>query len=192
MEEMAAGPAAEMVWSVYRQDSILCRFLAASFECGLYFSGPSAARIVLSKRRWIPLLMLIGLAIFPGCVRRRLFVNTNPPGALVYVDNQQIGTTPCAVDFTYYGTREIRLVKPGFETLSVNQPIPTPWYQFPPLDFVSENLVPYKIRDNRSVTYNLAPQVLVPKEELIARGEQLRQETGQGTVLPAAAVGVGR
>ena len=64
---------------------------------------------------------------------------------MVFVDNQQIGTTPCSVDFTYYGTREIRLVKPGFETLTVNQPIPTPWYQIPPIDFVSENLVPTQI-----------------------------------------------
>jgi hypothetical protein len=121
-----------------------------------------------------------------GCVRRRLFVNSNPPGALVYVDNEQIGTTPCAVDFTYYGTREIRLVKPGFETLTLNQPIPTPWYQYPPLDFISENLVPYKIRDNRSRTYNLSPQVLALPQELVARGEQLRQETQQGAILPAA------
>ena len=58
-------------------------------------------------------------------------------GALVYVDSQQNGTTPCAVDFTYYGTREIRLVKPGFETLTVNQPIPTPWYETPGVDFIS-------------------------------------------------------
>ena len=91
----------------------------------------------------------------------------NPPGALVYVDNQQIGTTPCSVDFTYYGTREIRLIKPGYETLTVNQPIPTPWYQIPPLDFVSENLVPTKIRDNRTVTYDLAPQLIVPTEQLV-------------------------
>jgi hypothetical protein len=122
-----------------------------------------------------------------GCVRRRLFVASNPAGALVYVDNEQIGTTPCAVDFTYYGTREIRLVKPGFETLTVNQPIPTPWYELPPLDFVTENMVPYKVRDNRAVTYNLSPQLIVPSDQLIARGEQLRQETLQGTVLPASA-----
>src|SRR6187431_1684917 len=94
-------------------------------------------------------------------VRRRLNVNSNPQGALVYVDNQQIGTTPCAVDFTYYGTREIRLIKPGFETLTVKQPIPTPWYEYPPLDFISENLVASKIRDNRTVTYDLAPQLVV-------------------------------
>ena len=114
-----------------------------------------------------------------GCVRRRLNVRSNPPGALVYVDNQQIGTTPCSVDFTYYGTREIRLIKPGYETLTVNQPIPTPWYQIPPLDFVSENLMPTKIRDNRTVTYDLAPQIIVPTEQLVDRANQLRQETLQ-------------
>lgn len=114
-------------------------------------------------------------------------MRTNPPGALVYVDNQHIGTTPCSVDFIYYGTREIRLIKPGYETLTVNQPIPTPWYQIPPLDFVSENLVAMKIRDNRTVTYDLAPQLVVPKEQLLERANQLRQDTLQYAVQPASA-----
>jgi hypothetical protein len=121
----------------------------------------------------------------PGCVRRRLNIQSNPPGALVYVDNQQIGTTPCAVDFVYYGTREIRLIKPGYDTLTISQPIPTPWYQIPPIDFVSEVLVPYKIRDNRTVAFNLQPQLMIPTEELIERGNQLRQATFQQQ--PAAA-----
>ena len=138
-------------------------------------------------RAWT--LVLVGLMLLPasGCVRRRLNVRSNPAGALVYVDNQQIGTTPCSVDFTYYGTREIRLVKPGFETLTVNQPIPMPWYQIPPLDFVSENLVPTKIRDNRSVTYEMAPQLIVPTEQLLDRANQLRQDTLQYPVAPAGA-----
>jgi hypothetical protein len=137
---------------------------------------------------------LIVAVLLPGvgCVRRRLNVRTNPPGALVYVDNQQIGTTPCSVDFVYYGTREIRLVKPGFETLTVNQPIPTPWYEYPPIDFISENLIASKIRDNRTVTYNLAPQVIVPTQELVDRANQLRQETLGFPVSPAgAAIPVG-
>lgn len=121
-----------------------------------------------------------------GAVRRRLNVNSNPPGALVYVDNQQVGITPCSVDFIYYGTREIRLIKPGFETLTVNQPIPTPWYEILGLDFVSENLVPTKIRDNRTVSYNLAPQLVVPTPELLERANQLRQETLQYGVAPVA------
>jgi hypothetical protein len=135
------------------------------------------------QRLWI--VLIAALVLLPGgCVRRRLNVRSNPPGALVYVDNQQIGTTPCSVDFTYYGTREIRLVKPGYETLTVNQPIPAPWYQIPPIDFVSENLVPTKIRDNRTVTYDLAPQVIVPREQLLERADQLRQNTLEYPVQP--------
>ena len=140
-----------------------------------------------SHRLALKVLLVVVLALpAVGCVRRRLNVRTNPPGALVYVDNQQIGTTPCSVDFTYYGTREIRLVRPGYETLTVNQPIPTPWYEYIPLDFVSENLVPTKIRDNRTVTYDLAPQVIVPPQQLVDRGNQLRQDALQYPVSPAA------
>jgi len=133
------------------------------------------------------LVLLAATMLLPaGCVRRRLNVRSNPPGAMVFVDNQQIGTTPCSVDFIYYGTREIRLVKPGYETLTINQPIPTPWYQIPPLDFVSENLVPTNILDHRTVCFDMQPQVIVPTEQLLDRAEQLRQETVQGAELPAS------
>src|SRR5262249_48875453 len=144
-----------------------------------------ASRTYIDRRLHLPifgrsvlaatLILVIALSA-TGCVRRRLNVRTNPPGALVYVDNQQIGTTPCSVDFTYYGTREIRLVKPGFETLTVNQPIPTPWYQIPPIDFASEILVPTQIYDHRTVAFNLQPQIIVPTDQLIDRANQLRQE----------------
>jgi hypothetical protein len=138
--------------------------------------------------RMLQIALLVALVLpASGCVRRRLNVRTNPPGALVYVDNQQIGTTPCSVDFTYYGTREIRLIKPGFETLTVNQPIPAPWWQYPGIDFVSENLIGTKIRDNRTVTYNLSPQVIVPTQELVDRANQLRQDALQYPVTQAGA-----
>jgi hypothetical protein len=133
----------------------------------------------------LAILAIAALAILPGCVRRRLMVRSNPPGAMVYVDNQPVGTTPCATSFIYYGTREIRLVKPGYEMLTINQPIPAPWYQIPPIDFVSENVVPNEIQDFRTVSYNLSPQVIVPIDQLVARGEQLRSGTQQGAVLPA-------
>ncbi len=124
--------------------------------------------------RRVVVLLLATMTVLPtGCVRRRLLVQSNPAGAMLFVDNQQIGTTPCSVDFTYYGTREIRLVKPGFETLTVNQPIPTPWYEIPPIDFVSENLVPSRLVDHRTVAFNMQPQVIVPTDQLIDRGESI-------------------
>lgn len=130
-------------------------------------------------------LLLAAPLLLPGCLRRRMLVRSNPPGAMVYVDNQPIGTTPCSTDFTYYGTREVRLVKPGFETLTVDQPIPAPWYEMPPLDFVSENLVPREIQDYRTLAYNLTPQAIVPTDQLLGRAHQLRQATGVSTTTPA-------
>jgi len=110
-------------------------------------------------------------------------IRSNPPGALVYVDDYEIGTTPVSHNFTYYGTRKIRLVKDGYETLTLMQSIPPPWYQIPPLDFVTENLIPGEINDQRTLHFNLAPQMIVPTEELLRRAESMR-----GPIQPAGAL----
>jgi hypothetical protein len=111
-------------------------------------------------------------------------IRSNPPGALVYVDDYEIGATPVSTDFTYYGTRKIRLVKDGYETLTVMQPIPAPWYQFPPADFITENFVLGQIRDSRVLDYQLKPQMVVPTDQLLSRAEGLRHNN---LVTPAGA-----
>lgn len=121
------------------------------------------------------LLVVLSCAIQIGCVQRRLTIRSNPPGAAVYVDDYPVGTTPVSTDFVYYGTRKVRLVKSGHETLTLLQPIPAPWYQYPGLDFISENLVPGEIRDERVVDYQLQPQNVVPGPQLLERGENLRR-----------------
>ncbi len=118
---------------------------------------------------------LLACALGSGCVQRRMVVRSNPPGALVYGDNREIGTTPVATSFIYYGTREIRLVKDGYETLTVKQAIPPPWYEYPPLDFFAENVVPGELRDTRELTFTLKPQMIVPAEQLVGRAERLRR-----------------
>jgi hypothetical protein len=133
-----------------------------------------------NRQRWravvvapaaIAVVMLFAVS---GCVQRRLTIRSNPPGARVYVGDEEIGTTPVSTDFVYYGTRKIRLVKDGYETMVVNQPIPAPWYQIPPLDFVSENLAPGEIRDERMVNFQLVPLQQAPTDQILARAEQLR------------------
>jgi hypothetical protein len=121
-----------------------------------------------------------------------MLVRSNPPGAVVYVDDYEIGTTPVSTSFTYYGKRKIRLVKNGFETLTVMQPVSVPWYQYFPIDFVSENLVPGDIRDNRTYDFQLVPQVVAPTEQLVDRAERLRQQTHASGVVQAAPSGAGR
>jgi len=113
-----------------------------------------------------------------GCVQRRMTIRSNPPGALVYVDDYQLGTAPVSHDFVYYGTRKIRLVKDGYETLTVRQPFPVPWYEVFPLDFVTENLIPWEIRDERVVELAMQPAAAVPPESVVARAEQARRAAG--------------
>lgn len=138
----------------------------------------------VNRRRYLLLILLLVPALF-GCVRRRLTVRSNPPGALVLIDGQEIGRTPVATPFTYYGTRNFRLMKDGYETVSLNQKFSAPWYQIPGIDFVSENLIAKEIRDERVVDFELVPKANVSMDDVLTRAEQLRAE-----VQPVPSAGV--
>jgi hypothetical protein len=130
------------------------------------------------------LLLLISMHA-AGCVRRRMTLRSSPAGATVYIDDQQIGTTPVSTSYVYYGTRKIQLVKDGYETLTVKQKFKPPWYQIAGVDFVTENLIPYEFRDERVVEFEMQPQPVVPATELLERAQQLRRATADGyTVAP--------
>src|SRR5438270_5333169 len=123
-----------------------------------------------------------------GCVRRRLTVRTDPPGAQVFVDDQEIGTTPCSASFVYYGTRKVTVMKDGYRTETVYQRINPPWYEIAPLDFLSENFVPLELRDERIVDVQLVPEEIVPQQKLLDRAQSLRDSARTGTVTPLSAV----
>ncbi|GIW93040.1 MAG: lipoprotein [Pirellulaceae bacterium] len=120
----------------------------------------------------------------PGCVRRRMTIRTDPPGATVYVDQREIGTSPVSTPFTYYGTRNFVITKDGYETVQASRTFSPPWYQWPVLDFLTENLWPREIRDERIVEFQLVPRATVQPEKLIGRAEQLRQGAATGVVAP--------
>ncbi|MCU0706717.1 MAG: PEGA domain-containing protein [Pirellula sp.] len=133
------------------------------------------------------------LATSLGCVRKRLTFRTNPAGAMVYVDKQPIGLTPVSTNFTYYGTRSIEIVKDGYRTEKFLRKIHPPWYEVPPLDFVSETLWPFEHRDERIIDVQMSPELPIPNEALIASGEQLRLQASQGIAVtppPPAAGGL--
>ena len=67
----------------------------------------------------IPLLMLPLLCT--GCVRRTISIVSNPPGALVWLNDREVGRTPIEVEFLYYGTYDVRIVKDGYEPLITTQ-----------------------------------------------------------------------
>ena len=132
------------------------------------------------------LLLLLLASCAGGCVRRRLTVRTDPPGALVSIDGQEIGTSPVATSFTYYGTRQFRVAKDGYETVNVQQNFQPPWYQFPIIEFFSENLWPGELRDERAVNFDLTPQRIVSAPEVLERADGLRKSQGQSPESPSS------
>ena len=127
-------------------------------------------------------LVVIGIVLETGCVRRRMDIRSNPPGAMAYVNNKPIGRTPISTSFVHYGTMEFRLVKDGYETVTAQKKIKAPWYQWPGIDFFSEVLWPQEITDHRSVTFEMRPERIVPTDELMARAESTRRlAQAQGT-----------
>ncbi len=149
-----------------------------------------ASRVSMRRQHRLAVGLMAGVLLvsMPGCVQRRLMIRSDPPGAMVYVDDYQIGPTPIATTFTYYGTRKVRLVKDGFQTLTVYERIDPPWYEIPPLDFFSENILGREIRDMRVLDYRLVPQVVSPPQNLLDRAEELRARSQ--TPLPPSVVPV--
>ncbi|MDD3468353.1 MAG: PEGA domain-containing protein [Thermoguttaceae bacterium] len=162
-------------------------------------SGLQAARTFAFRWCVIGVLcMLSGV----GCVQRRLTIRSNPPGAVVYVDNQEIGTTPISTNFLFYGQRHIRLVKDGYEEIDEMREIRAPWYQLPVVDMVSETVVPGEIQDRRTLQYTLKSKQQTTGNQLLNEAEQFRATTrspsasiyapSQSLAIPSTAAGGGQ
>ena len=112
------------------------------------------ARLASGVRAAIALL--VALSLLPGCVSRKLFLKSDPPGARVLLDGRPAGETPYEEDIPAWGTRRLELTLPGYERVDTDLELSTPWWDFFPLDMLSA-LAPWTIHADREFTYTLAP-----------------------------------
>jgi len=127
-------------------------------------------------RRWLgPALAGVLLS---GCVERLVAVRSEPPGAVLYVDGEKAGETPCEVPYVWYGTREIALERRGCKPVREMLPLRPPWWQIFPLDFVTDVLIPFTITDRLEVTYVLEPASAseADRDEMKKRAAELREK----------------
>jgi hypothetical protein len=86
--------------------------------------------------------LLPALALLAGCSTRRvLVIGSDPPGARAYVNGVYVGTTPVEHEFVYYGDFDVRLEKPGWESLAGPVRVPTQSDGYPVVDLPQELLV---------------------------------------------------
>jgi hypothetical protein len=109
-------------------------------------------------------------------------IRSQPEGAYVTIDKQEIGFTPVSVPFTYYGTREIQLEKDGYKTICVDQRIRPPWFERFPISFVTENFWGRELRDQRLLDFTMEPKEITNENLLLDRANDLRGNVQRGTV----------
>lgn len=101
-------------------------------------------------------LMAVVCSLMTGCIYRKLTIKTDPPGALVYLNDRLIGETPVAHHFVWYGWYRVTVRKSGYERIEDRRKLKAPFYLWLPFDLVME-VMPFPVTDAHTWSYILNP-----------------------------------
>jgi hypothetical protein len=121
-------------------------------------------------------IILINGLYMGGCVERELTINTKPQGALVALNDEEIGESPVTVNFNWYGDYCVRVSKEGYETLNTHRKLKGPWYDHFPFDFFAQIVNPNRIVDSCEWTFELSPKQQISRDELIQNARELKKQ----------------
>jgi len=137
--------------------------------------------------RGLRLSCIVCLFMCCSCgVQRTMTVQSDPEGALVVLNGEEVGRTPVAHDFLWYGDYTVELRKSGYETLKTHTWVGAPWWQIVPIDFFAE-FVPGGLHDRQRFSYEMQPATTQPidKAQVLERAEYYRSQLeGAGTTRP--------
>ena len=124
----------------------------------------------------VPAVSLFVLMVLAGCVERELTINTTPQGALVSLNDEEIGVSPVKVNFNWYGDYCVRISKEGYETLNTHRKLKGPWYDKFPFDFFAQIVNPNRIVDSYEWMFELSPRRQISRDELIQNARELKKQ----------------
>ena len=112
------------------------------------------------------------LATQVGCVKRTLTITSDPPNALVWLNDREVGRTPMHVAFLYYGEYDIRIQHDERGTLLTSRWIRAPWWDAPFVDIAAE-VLPFQLDSTPVWHFDLQPRNDNP-ELLVDRANAFR------------------
>ncbi len=131
----------------------------------------------MATTRWINVVrwgvLPLAALLATGCVERTIRITSDPAGALVFLNDEEVGRTPCETAFLHYGTYDVRLVKEGFEPYMGPAEASAPLYDLPGPDLVAD-LLPVRIGSHIDWHFTLQP-VTDDDPAMIDRARQLRE-----------------
>jgi hypothetical protein len=145
------------------------------------------------KRAAMAVTLLVSAAALTGCRTRTLEITSDPPGALVWLNDEQVGRTPLETDFVHYGTYDVRLRLDGYIPLSTHRSASVPLADQPGIDFFTQAF------PGRAVTswhFKLEPLPELTdrkgaEDAAYARAKQVREKATGVKATPAQPAGSG-
>ena len=130
--------------------------------------------------RTIPLLLTAACLLSIGCIQRTISITSEPTGALVYLNDEEVGRTPVTVPFTFYGVYDVRMEAQGYHPLWTEQKAQAPWWETPGIDLFAETVPNGKAELHWHFTMDEQPPAEeVDADVLLDHATQLRAATLQ-------------
>jgi hypothetical protein len=120
-------------------------------------------------------MLTAALAASSGCVERKVTVTSTPPGARVYLDDEEKGCTPVTFRFDFYGHRNFVLKKDGYRIKEEPRKLSAPFYSWPFVDIFA-GLMPISIKDHKTFHFELEPVAEASTEGLVERAKEMRMK----------------
>lgn len=133
------------------------------------------------RRATLSLLLPVALASLTGCLERTVKITSEPQGAIVWLNDQEIGRTPVEADFTYFGDYSVQLRREGYEPVSTVCTMKTPIKELPVVDLAAEAM-PARFRTNIHWHFDLVPvaeTTLPPRQaeqRVVQAGRAMREQ----------------
>jgi len=122
-------------------------------------------------------LMLLSAAGLTGCVQRTIKITSTPAGALVHLNDEEVGRTPVEVPYLYYGTYDVRLQLDGYQPLWTQAEAKAPWWEAPGPDLIAEAVSDAEVKQEWH--YDLEVQPLVDEKPLVERAKEMQMRLNE-------------
>ena len=117
----------------------------------------------------------VGL-FFSGCLSKTITVTSTPPGAILSINDVEIGKTPTTTDWHGGGTYRFELKHKSYQPVDEHIKIKYRWYSYPIIDMGADFMTTKNINDHRQWHFDMQP---LQKESIATskkHAEKMREE----------------
>ncbi len=137
-----------------------------------------------NKLSHLTIIAVTSLLFLNGCVERLITVTSQPSGAIVWLNDQEVGATPVTVPFTFYGTYDVTLRKDNYQAVNTSKNTPVPIYQWLGIDLITECFLPFNFSDKHNWHFEMDSVEDIDPDKLIERAKTLRLDMSKTTDAP--------